>query len=165
MIYDNYMIGGRGGSEFREYPPKNYKRLAKISIYYTQYVQQIQFAWETSDGSIVWGSTHGEPHGQNVIIDLAQDEYISSVTGRAGIYIDKIAFKTNRRYLGPYGGSGGENSFGVAQLINPRGLGYKGDGKVVGLFGAAGGGIDRIGFIVDWPDKTEYVNAYIHLSY
>ena len=68
-------------------------------------------------------------------IILEDDEVIHNIYGRSGWFVDQIAFVTNKRVYGPFGGHGGrEWELGRGTYV------------IGALFGRAGLYVDRIGF-------------------
>lgn len=71
---------------------------------------------------------------------LAPGEFIHSVLGRAGRYVDGITFVTNQRSIGPSGSSSNGEPF---ELRAPNGY------QIRRLFGRAGAFVDAIGIVVE----------------
>jgi hypothetical protein len=81
---------------------------------------------------------HGGGGGRPVAdFQLVSGEVITRIQGRHGSFVDQIEFLTNRRRLGPFGGTGG-----IPWALDvPPGL------TVTSFFGASGTVLDRVGFV------------------
>lgn len=133
LVSDTF--GGSGGVSFHDSqvlsPSANYGPIRQLSIragsvvdgIAVGYANGVRFSHGTSTGGIAY----------DILLD--PDEIIIAVQGRAGASLDQIAFVTNKRTLGPYGGNGG----------SPFSVEFRGCALQY-LFGRAGEFIDQIGF-------------------
>jgi large repetitive protein len=127
-------FGGYGGWPFYDEFVTPIK-LIGLTIRHEQYIDGIQGIYQDQAGRKIYGSWHGGPGGERVVITFDEDEVIRNIYGRSGWFVDQIAFETNKRTYGPFGGPEGK----CWQL---------GEGHYVigGLFGRSGLYLDRIGF-------------------
>jgi hypothetical protein len=56
---------------------------------------------------------HGGDGGHFTPFVLADDEYLTGITGRYGMYIDSIVLHTNKRVSQRFGGRGGEREYSI----------------------------------------------------
>jgi Domain of unknown function (DUF1929)/Jacalin-like lectin domain/Kelch motif len=120
----------QGSAAFSDLP--NGATITGIKVWSGQYINGIQVL--TSTGPL---PVHGASTGTLSTITLAAGETLTSVSGRAGAWLDRISFgsSTGRMY-GPYGGRGGTRF----TLRAPVGT------SIVGLFGSANTTVvDKIG--------------------
>ena len=81
---------------------------------------------------------HGGDGGHLTPFVLADDEYLTGITGRYGLYVYSITLHTNQKTSQRFGGSGGEREYEIQ-----AGLGE----QIVGLWCRSGQFIDAIGAI------------------
>ena len=81
---------------------------------------------------------HGGDGGHFTPFVLADDEYLTGISGRYGLYIDSITFHTNNRTSPRFGGHGGEREYSIH--ANPG-------EQIVGLWCRSDTYIDAIGAI------------------
>ena len=130
--------GGLGGEPFNDYVLTSGATLTQIHVYADAYIDAIQLFYTASNGRSGQLPRIGGLGGVKQAIILASDETIVEISGTYGWYIDQLTIKTNKQTYGPYGGSGGSQSF---KLVVPPGR------TVTGLFGRAAWYVDAIGLI------------------
>ncbi len=128
--------GGTGGSEFADRQIPQGARIAQIRIRAQRYVDSIQAVYALPGGSLYEGPVYGGGGGKLNVLELAEDEFVTGISGRVGDYVDSIVIHTNRRSFPSYGGSGGRQSFRIE---------VPGGNRVVGFTGRAGRYLDAIG--------------------
>ena len=88
-------------------------RVFKVHIYYDKYVHGIEFEYLKTDGSGYrdggWSTAAGAKNCQ--IIELAHDEYITSLSGRSGAWVDTITIETSAGQSHRCGSSNGGSAF------------------------------------------------------
>ncbi|MEJ2111627.1 MAG: jacalin-like lectin [Acidobacteriota bacterium] len=99
-------------------------------------IDRIQLIYTLRDGSIFEGKRYGGGGGRRQVFQLADNEYITGISGRHGEVIDSIKIHTNRRTSDTYGGRGGARNFNITI---PNGK------QAIGLTGRAGEYLDAIG--------------------
>ena len=131
--------GGNGGGAFSLLPPGGLIKAKKISALYIRhgkYVDAIQVEWEMVDGSRIWSSRAGGAGGRGTRITLKDNEYLTKITGRSGVFVDQLTFHTSSgRKFGPHGGTGGR-AFTIGS-----------SGGIKGIYGRKGDLLDKIGMI------------------
>ena len=155
LQYNNYRlgaVGGWGGDHFEDNELSRAARLIRIAVRASCYVDYVQFSYaETGQPSVL-----GEKHGGNGIscnrsggiisqeqaIDLASDEYLIGLQGRASEYVNHIEFVTNKRIFNPFPDTGEGHPF---SLLLPRDSSL----KIRRLFGRSGDTLDAVGVIVE----------------
>lgn len=136
------MFGGNYGTPFSD-ANEGLGEIAAIKIWHDGILHGIQTGWAdpTRSDGIRWSAIHGSETGNLVRVPsqgiFATSEKIVQIEGRAGHFVDNIAFVTSSggRY-GPFGGNGG-NEF----VIVPEGDGT----QIVGFQGRCGLNLDAIG--------------------
>ncbi|GBB98215.1 hypothetical protein RclHR1_03170011 [Rhizophagus clarus] len=92
-------------------------RVEKIKIAYGSVVDSLQFSYRvTTDIGIyhIEGNRHGGGGGNVKTISFESEEFITNLSGKCGLYVDRLSFRTfipsrqETKYYGPYGGGGGE---------------------------------------------------------
>ena len=97
--------GGPGGVPYRVFAVAP-ERLRRVTIWHREYVDGIQL--ETDDSVLPRIGATGKHHDvHSDRFELEADESLTGVTVEYWNYIDRIAFHTNKRTYGPYGGIGG----------------------------------------------------------
>lgn len=81
---------------------------------------------------------HGGDGGHLTPFLLAEDEYLTGITGRYSLYINSITFHTNMRESRRFGGNTGEREFSIKANTNEQ---------IVGLWCRSDMYIDAIGAI------------------
>lgn len=112
-------IGGLGGAEFQDQPPKDTSRISRIRIRHGgQVVECLELFY---DG--VSGGAHGNPKGERLEeLELAEDERVVKVAGCSGSFIDAIEFTTDKQRSVKGGGTGGSpfSSAGIGSWVDAR---------------------------------------------
>lgn len=115
--------GGGGGTAFSDtlsmFPAGS--RVRKIKVWHGTVIDRLQIVYETPEGDLVDGPSHGGPGGTLSIVTLDPDEYITGITGTyanypgVGTVIWSLAFITNKRTTTTFGltGTAGSYSFEV----------------------------------------------------
>lgn len=124
-----------GGTSYQDSVPDD-ARVSELWISAGTFIEGVQIWHLYSDGMLYTAGPHGSWGGQLYRIVFAADEYIVGLNGKSGLYMDSLSVVTNKRTLGPYGGSGGDTTFSI---VAPAGL------EIVGLFGRSGGLLDYTG--------------------
>ena len=134
-----------------------YVRLAKLRIWYDEFVHGVKAIYETSDNGIVktpkrMAEGTDFKHLQYKEIQFDRNEYITKITGHNGAVIDHVVFHTNTGKELRFGESDGGEEF---ELDIPSGF------HVVTLQGGYGEHLHNIGCKVGpIKAKLEYVYAY-----
>jgi len=124
-------FGGGGGSSFDDsHVIETWGPVRQIVVRHGSEVDSIGIFW--ANGNFL---NHGGNGGSETMINLAPNEFISSVEGRSGSLLDQITFHSNKATYGPFGGGGG-SPFSVN--FSGKALHY--------IFGRSGSEIDQIGF-------------------
>lgn len=134
--YYSYYIGpwgGSGGGYFDMLPPSG-SRIYAIAMQAGSLVDRLIVWYIGSNGSIYVGGDVGGNGGAYYLQYFSGDEYISSVGGRSGAYLDRLTIITNYKSFS-YGGNGGAEFFKSALP------GY----QILGFWGHSGAYIDQIG--------------------
>lgn len=124
-----------GGNSYLDTPP-NDGRVSELWISAGTYVEGLQVWYIRSDGTLSTPGPHGGWSGTLYRIVFAADEYMVALNGKGGLFMDSLSVVTNKRTLGPYGGSGGDTAFSINATT-----GY----EIVGFFGRAGQLLDYTG--------------------
>lgn len=96
--------GGGGGSSWDETSNISYGPITQIDVWAGGYVDGIQIKYGG-----VFGGRHGGGGGDYSSFKLDPGDNITQVSGRAGRYIDRICFQTERKPEATcYGGNGGD---------------------------------------------------------
>jgi hypothetical protein len=132
------VYGGGGGSSFSETMLQSAGRIAEIHVFSGDWVDAIQIIYALPDGKTVSGRRFGGNNGKEGIFRLDADEYITSISGRYGDYIDSVVFQTNRRSSARFGGSGGRQDYRVNV---PAGF------QAAGITGRSARYLDAIGLV------------------
>lgn len=131
--------GGTGGGSFSLSPPGgliNIKKISRVFIRHGKYVDAVQVEWELMDGKKVWSKRGGGTGGKGTMINLASDEYIITVKGKAGRFVNSLQFVTNKgKTYGRYGSTGGA-AFNITIQSG-----------IKGFFGKSGWYLDKVGVI------------------
>ena len=124
--------GGGGGNPFQD-DLTEVCRLTGLNIRSGEYIDALQCIWSTPSGGTVTGTQNGGDGGTLSSFSLGAKEYIVTISGRTGRYVDQLTFTTNLgNVFGPFGGDGGD-SFTLPDL------------NVGGFFGQSGDLLDAIG--------------------
>jgi len=127
-------VGGTGGGAFAD-EVTNVERIQSVTIYKSgSYVNRISITYQLVNGSTVTTS-HGGSGGTGSTLTLADDEYITTVEGRAGSYLDYLSIGTSHGQSISVGGSGG-TAFSISPQVNR---------PIIGIFGRSGSLIDALG--------------------
>ena len=88
---------------------------------------------------------HGGDGGHFTPFILANDEYLTGITGRYGMYINSITLHTNARTSRRFGGNGGEREYSIHANAGEQ---------IVGLWCRADTYVDAIGAITVSAQRT-----------
>jgi predicted flap endonuclease-1-like 5' DNA nuclease len=130
--------GGHGGTEFQDYAAPAGAKIVAIHVYAYGFVDAIQVVCKGADGEPVSLSRIGGHSGLDHAFVLDDDEYLTGISGRSGVYLDSIRFHTNKRTSDTFGGHGGENEYRFDAAANA---------EVAGFFGRSGWFIDALGIV------------------
>jgi len=130
--------GGEGGIPFDHYQVPAGAKLREIRLLTNRFVNAIQLIYTDADGSISDLAPVGGMSGELQVFTLADDEYLTGVSGRCGWYLDSLRLHTNKRESMTYGGAGGTEEF---HFDAPAGS------EICGFFGSADWYIDSLGVI------------------
>lgn len=133
-IYGSGIHGGLGGQPFLDDLTRA-QRIRRITVRHGGYIDAIQVLWVDNDGKLQQGMRHGGGGGTESIFELDDDETIVEIRGRAGAYVDRLEFITNKGKHAAFGGQGGE----------PFRIDIGSDRRLVGFWGRAAGLVDAIG--------------------
>jgi hypothetical protein len=130
--------GGTGGSWFARKPSTCSYRLYAVSVTATIYVTSITLWYRRgNERPVSW--TTGKPAGKRQTLNFGTGEYLKTVGGAYGQFLDRLSLTTNTGKSINIGGGGG-SSFGP--ITAPSGYDFR------GFFGYSGNWIDGIGFYV-----------------
>jgi hypothetical protein len=130
-------VGGLGGSVFIDEPdPLKVKRISGLRIRYGSKVDAIAIVWQHYENNWVWSTWHGGKGGIDTIISFMPNEEWIGIAGKSGSLIDQIMIQTNKRNIGPFGGTGGTPFYLLDQ------------GQIVGIHGRSGRYLDALGLFV-----------------
>ncbi len=118
------LCGGKGGVPYCIFalPPS---RIISVSVWHREYVDGIRV--ETEAGALP--TIGGTGKHRDIKLDsfrLDPDEFITGISAEYWTYLDRIAFHTNKRTLGPWGGAGGRVTKKILAPTNRRVVGFKG---------------------------------------
>ncbi|XP_020089380.1 horcolin-like isoform X2 [Ananas comosus] len=132
--------GGDGGSQ-KDMDIRGVTRIAKVMVRSGHTIDAVSILYERN-GNLEWSSQWGGRGGSINEINLARNEYLTSVVGHYGYYkkdfvIRSLTFFSNLHTYGPYG-----RQEGIAfALPSAR-------GKIVGFHARSGLFLDAIGTYV-----------------
>lgn len=132
------IAGGPGGTPFTDYAVPQQARISELRIYASQYIDAVQLVYTTADGETAVMPRIGGLGGEATLIPLADDEYITGISGRCGWYIDQMRIHTNKRVTETMGGTGGFEDFALAATPG---------NAIVGFHGRCDWFIDALGII------------------
>jgi Jacalin-like lectin domain len=133
--------GGSGGGEFRGPGLPHVRerwKLTQLKGQSGQYVYQLSLTWTDPD-RITRTQVQGSDSGSNPPLNLAPDEYITSMSARNGTMLDHLSITTSKGQSAGWGGSGGGERTPVA--FNPNGKVF------LGFYGRSGSRIDAAGVV------------------
>ena len=129
-------IGGSGGT-LRKDPVDGVEKVIAVLISAGFLIDFLQFIVR-QNGIPQALVQHGGDSGHFTPFVLADDEYLTGITGRYGLYIDSITLYTNRRISPRFGGRGGEREYAIHANAGEQ---------IVGLWCRSDSYIDAIGAI------------------
>ena len=136
----NGYSGGCGGAEFLDSIPAGTNEVIGVIVRSGSYVDSLQMAVRLTNGNVKLLNKHGGNGGAQSIFFLNSGEYITSMWGRYGSYVDSIQFGTSAGRSSPkYGGNGG-----CANFYYRAPAGY----EIAGFYGRSGAYIDAIGVVL-----------------
>jgi len=130
--------GGLGGNNFHDGQTGG-RRIKEVRIYSGAYIDSIQVIYTDQMNQTIAGSKHGGPGGNLSVLILAPDEYITTVGGKYGSFVDSLFMKTSKGKVKKWGGAGGTVDF---YFSVPPGT------SIHGFFGRAGKYVDSVGVIM-----------------
>ena len=131
--------GGIGGEEFSDDVSANDCQVMEVHIYAQEQVHGIQIIHETCDGCRHAFPLHGRASGECHILNVAADEFITSISGRYGTQVASIRIQTNKKQSPPLGEEGGD---GFYRYEAPSGA------EIVGFCGRASDTVNAIGVLL-----------------
>ena len=143
IVKSSELYGGKGGEMFDD---GIHKHISKINIKSGQVIDNISIVYDngTLNRSLIW-CEHGGDGGEDHLLELKSDEYVTQVVVRAGRMVQSLEFRTN---LGRLLTCGGKHNVGIAGF-KPKEVVESGPNKkygLVGIHGRKGKYIDAIGF-------------------
>ncbi len=135
-VYATQPCYGPGGSPFYIWPTEYDSKIYAIAIRSGNLVDAIAVWYKDSFGQVYFGGAGG--YGGDVYVQYFEpNEYIHTISGKCGLFLDRLEIHTNEKSFG-YGGHGGSYfNYHVPEIY-----------QFLGFYGAAGQHIDRIGFYV-----------------
>jgi hypothetical protein len=129
-------IGGSGGRP-RKDPADGVEKVIAVLISAGMYIDFLQLIVRQNGVPQVLAQ-HGGDGGHLTPFVLADDEYLTGVTGRYGLYVFSIMLHTNKRTSQRFGGSGGDREYSIHTSAGEQ---------IVGLWCRSEELIDAIGVI------------------
>lgn len=148
------MVGGRGGREFVTHLHTHGENIKEIYVSAGDFVDSLQIVFENALGQPDALAKAGGNGGRHFVFVLDEDEYLVSVTGSAGDFVDQIQFHTNKKSSPVYGGQGG----------TPFEFRATEGEEIAGFFGRAGWFIDSLGVAtrpLDIPESPKTVTETV----
>ena len=137
VLYEGY-AGGGGGSAFADGNIGTGTVVTSVLVRNGSYIDALQLVLQTSGGQTITSPQHGKDGGHLDVFPLSANEYLTSIEGRFGDYVDSMTLVTNTGRRSPaFGGGGGSKGSYVFQV--PDGF------EIIGFAGRAGDYIDQIG--------------------
>jgi hypothetical protein len=99
------------GDEFTDPDIPSENRILAINIWAGIYIDALQLIYTDPDDNVTYGTKHGGGGGTLHVFELAENEFITKVSGKYGDYIDSMTIETNLKISPTYGGSGGGPTF------------------------------------------------------
>jgi predicted flap endonuclease-1-like 5' DNA nuclease len=131
------LAGGDGGEEIKGLVVPEGTKISAIYVLTGLYIDTLEIAYQGESGEVQLGPAGGFGGIPHAFV-LGEDEYLTGISGRNGIYVDSIRFHTNLRTSDTYGGPFGAADFA---FYAPEGS------HIVGFVGRAGWFIDALGII------------------
>ena len=154
------LVGGAGGLDFGDYVLPRGSRIASVYVHAGDYVDGLQFEYETPDGHLgllpYLGGTGGDRHQ----IALDPGENLTALSGFCAEFVDALQIHTTRRSSEVFGGASGipfHFAFGKSH-------------EFAGIFGRAGSYLDAIGVLIqnrrrkmrlrrlEWRERDNFEN-------
>ncbi|MFH1647014.1 MAG: jacalin-like lectin [Chloroflexota bacterium] len=129
-------VGGSSGMS-RKDPAAGVQKVIAVLIgagMLVDYIQMLVY----QNGSPRALARHGGDGGHMTLFVLANDEYLTGITGRHGEYIDSLTLHTNKRTSPRFGGHGGEREYSI--------FAAEGD-QIVGLWSRSDTFVNAIGVV------------------
>ena len=135
---DGFYGGYHGGDVFYCIPNAKDK-IHTIIIQADHVIESMKVYYKDPNGKIYLGFDKGGIGTQSpyYIHEFKNSEFIKSISGRSGDYLNQISIRTNKKVF-TYGGYGG----------NPFDVQVQKGFQILGFYGRAGDIIDQIGFYV-----------------
>jgi hypothetical protein len=139
QIIEEESSGGKGGKPFHETIPSSAVQVVGVNVWGGKFIDAIQFIWKNAQGERIEGEKWGGGGGTQCIqLELKDDQYIKSITGKYGRNIDKLVIERSDGSKATCGGGGGQTAF---EFIAPEGK------AIWGVFGRSGNFLDAIGVL------------------
>lgn len=129
-------IGGSGGI-LRKDPTLGVKKVIAVLISAGVLIDMLQLIVKQEGGSLALVQ-HGGDGGHLTPFVLADNEYLTGISGKSSLYVSSITFQTNMRESQRFGGGTGEKEFSINANANEQ---------IVGLWCRSDIYIDAIGVI------------------
>ena len=126
--------GGGGGAWFGDPVPADGVRVSQILVWHGDYIDGIQLQY--SDGTTT--PIHGGSGGSLATFSLGPEDFISTVSGRYGDYVDSLTISTNVEMFPQLGGNGGNRNYIYGAFVNL---------EIIGFIGASGSYVDALGIV------------------
>ena len=127
-----------GGKPFSDGAIQEGESIHEVRIWSGDKVDAVQVVARTKEGVSYELEKHGGAGGQEHVLPLDLDEYITGISGKFGEFVDSICIHTNKKQSTHFGGQGGYSYY---EYTFPEGE------EVIGFFGRGGELIDSIGVI------------------
>ncbi len=131
-------IGSGIGVEFADQELPQGARVVGVKVRHGSWIDGIELLYKTADGKEEGLGWHGGNGGVEDTFRLEEDEFITAITGKAGVVIRSLTIVTNKRKSRTYGGDGGDHAFELRSS----------DGEVAGFCGRCYGALNQLGFFV-----------------
>jgi hypothetical protein len=130
------IAGGSGGTAFVDGDIPAGASIVEVRVHAGDFVDSVQMIYSFPDGRPIEAARHGGEGGRAASFRLEQGEYIVSLSGRCGTYVDSLRIHTNMRTSQLFGGSGGDRDFRID---------VPDDNQATGFMGRSGMYLDAIG--------------------
>jgi hypothetical protein len=128
--------GGSGGI-LRKDPAEGVQKVIAVLVSAGVLIDMLQLIGRQKGGPVALVQ-HGGDGGHMTPFVLADNEYLTGISGKSSMYINSITFHTNMRESKRFGGGSGEREFSINANANEQ---------IVGLWCRSDRYIDAIGAI------------------